>query len=817
MDALTTPVADAFSEVRRVLWVGVLSLVLSLSVVGCGDAESRQSEYLSRGIELYESGDYARAGVEFRNVLQIDPKNVESRYYLGLIAEQDENFEGAFTLFRAVAQLDETHVLSRLRIGQYLLLANQVERAKEQHTELLTLAPDDHEVQILGAGIALKEGNLDEAERLARAVLDADPESEGAVSILAGALSGKGEQDQAIDLVNQTLERLPDSDKLHRLSLQMLIAAQRHDEAAAKFRDIIERHPEDFTPRRDLAQFLLQRGETDAAIQVLREAIDDGVGGSDARLILATVRGRTEGVEAGITELREAIAAEPDINTYRFALAEVLFQTDQADEARDTLRAIIDRSGLEEDGLKARTSLARLELTNSNRDAAEALIKDVLAADPENSGARFVQGSVNLADGNIEAAISDLRTVLRGNPDNVEALRLLARAELAQGNDALATQTLTRLVDVAPEDAVALGMLASLQARQGDPELSLETLNQALEAEPDSPNLLAAKATLATGQGWEDRAEAAIAALRELPNQENLANLLLARLRFSQERFDEAFEAFETIRAAAPDSSSAISGSVESLHAAGETERALDHLAAIRVEQPENAFVASLQGDLFMRTGQPEAAKASYSEAKRLQPDVPQPYIGLAHAHRVLGAPDEAMATLEEGLAAIPESPLLLADLGGLLSEQSNYAEALNVFRTLVDLQPNNALAVNNYASLLASLEPDNTAELERAKELLDPFQRTESPYLLDTIGAVLLRLGDARQAQAFLERAIALNNDLVEAHFHLGQAHLMLGDAGGAVPHLETAVNAEKPFLGIEDARAALATAREKLAATQN
>lgn len=789
-------------------------LILSVGVFACGDAESRQEEYLSRAKELFEAGDYARAGVEFRNVLQIDPKNVESVYHLGLIAESQEDFETAFNHFRAVAQLDETHVQARLRIAQYLLLGGQLEQSRSGYEELLTLAPDDPEVRTLGAAIALREEDMDTAESMARAVLEADPAAEGAMSVLAGALSAKGQLDEAIDLTRRTLEKTPESGTLQQLLLRLLIQAGRNDEAVAAYRDVIAANPDAFPPRAEFARFLMAQDRRDEAIQVLREAIADQVGGSEARLMLSGLLRATQGVEAAVSELQAGIEAEPEAYAYRFALAELRFQAGQQDQARTALRGIIDRAGTGEDGLNARTALARLELSLDNRPAAEPLIAEVLEIDPENTGARFVQGSLNLADGRIEDAVSDLRVVLRGNPDNVDALRLLARAQLAQGDVSLATRTLDRLVRVAPRDAEALGQLASLQARQGDPVKALETLDRALGVDPESAQLLGAKASLSAAEGRWESAEDAITALGQLPDQGDAGRLLLARLRHQQGRYEDAFKDFEAFRADNPDAMVAVAGAVRALLAAEQAERALEYIEGLRAENAENAFLANLKGEVLARGGQWQAAADSFAEAIRLQPDAAPSYVGLANSQRRLGNADDAVVALRQGLEAVPDNPALLMELGSLLASLERNQEALDIFRALATQRPDNGLAVNNYASLLAALEPDNLEELRKAKELLDPFQRTSNPFVLDSIGAVMLRLGDARQAQAYLERALALEPSLPDAHFHLGLALLELDAPAAAAEHLEQALNADGGFLGKQEAEAALRRARESMPA---
>jgi tetratricopeptide (TPR) repeat protein len=810
MLARSTAAPAAKGVLRRLAVV----LVVTLGVFACGDAESRQQEYLSRAKELFEAGDYARAGVEFRNVLQIEPKHVESIYYLGLIAEEQEDFETAFKHFRVVSQLDETHVQARLRIAQYLLLGGQIEQSRSTYEELLTLAPDDLEVQTVGAAIALREEDLDTAESKARSVLEADPAAEGAMSVLAGAMTARGQLDEAIDLTRQTLEKVPDSDTLQQLLLRLLIQAGRNDEAVAAYRDVIAANPEEFPLRAQFARFLLTLDRQDEAVQVLREAIADQVGGTEARLSLSGLLRATQGVEAAVAELRAGIEAEPETHAYRFAMAELQFQADQPDEARADLDEIIDRAGTDEDGLNARTALARLELSLERRAAAETLIEEVLEVDPENAGARFLQGTLNLADGKIEDAVSDLRVVLRGNPDNVEALRLLAQAQLAQGDVSLATRTLDQLVRLAPRDAGALGQLASLQARQGDPGKALETLDRALGVAPKSASLLEAKASLSAAEGRWESAEDAITALGQLPDQGDTGRLLLARLRHQQGRYEDAFEGFEAFRADNPDAMVAVAGAVRALMADGQAERALEYIDGLRAENAENAFLTNLKGEVLAREEQWQDAADSFAEAIQLQPDAVPSYIGLADSQQRLGNPDDAVAALEQGLEAVSDNPTLLMELGSLLASLERNEDALDIFRALSTQQPENALAVNNYASLLAALEPDNLEELREAKALLDPFLRTSNPFVLDTIGALLLRLGDARQAQAYLERALALEPSLPDAHFHLGLALLELDAPAVAAEHLEQALNAEGGFLGKEEAEAALRRARESMPA---
>ena len=68
----------------------VVLFFVALIISGCGGAEQRKAKYLERGKDYLEQQNYDKAIVEFKNVLQIDPKTAVGYYYLGRIAEHDQ-------------------------------------------------------------------------------------------------------------------------------------------------------------------------------------------------------------------------------------------------------------------------------------------------------------------------------------------------------------------------------------------------------------------------------------------------------------------------------------------------------------------------------------------------------------------------------------------------------------------------------------------------------------------------------------------------------------------------------------------------------
>src|SRR4029453_19349747 len=81
-----------------------------------------------------------------------------------------------------------------------------------------------------------------------------------------------------------------------------------------------------------------------------------------------------------------------------------------------------------------------------------------------------------------------------------------------------------------------------------------------------------------------------------------------------------------------------------------------------------------------------------------------------------------------------------------------------------------------------------------------------DEPHINDTLGWIYCKKNMGSVAIPYLERSIKVDATDPAVHYHLGIAYLQAGDPGRARKSLETALGAKREFLGIADARAALA-----------
>ena len=104
---------------NRFFRIFLLALLLSI-LSACGGAEGRKAKYLERGKSQMEEEKFDKAQVEFRNVLQIDPKNAQAYYYLGQIAEKQRDLRQAFGYYSKAVELAPDNLDAQSKMGSLI-------------------------------------------------------------------------------------------------------------------------------------------------------------------------------------------------------------------------------------------------------------------------------------------------------------------------------------------------------------------------------------------------------------------------------------------------------------------------------------------------------------------------------------------------------------------------------------------------------------------------------------------------------------------------------------------------------------------------
>lgn len=215
-----------------------------------------------------------------------------------------------------------------------------------------------------------------------------------------------------------------------------------------------------------------------------------------------------------------------------------------------------------------------------------------------------------------------------------------------------------------------------------------------------------------------------------------------------------------------------------------------------RVLRTDSAKFAYWQQVLYLASvRQDNDSLVAYSErAVRNFPDEPMAYYFGGIGYAQLKKNDQAITFLKNAIARQSDRngnilSEMLVSLGDVYQEERRYSSSDSCYKAALDLQPNNATALNNYSYYL-SLRGENLDEAEKmsAKSLkLRPGEAT----FMDTYGWILYQQGKYKEAREYLSKAItASDGEDPTLWEHLGDVEYRLGNTDEALQHWEKAVS---------------------------
>jgi tetratricopeptide (TPR) repeat protein len=242
-------------------------------------------------------------------------------------------------------------------------------------------------------------------------------------------------------------------------------------------------------------------------------------------------------------------------------------------------------------------------------------------------------------------------------------------------------------------------------------------------------------------------------------------------------------------------------------HRSQEVDEAETLYRAILSKVPRHPTALHMLGVIELQRGNAEAAIGLINEAIAVQPGLPEPWVNLGNAMRVLNRPEEAIESYRQAIALKPDMILAHSQLAEVLMHLGRYeaaithlhsaiaidaasvpvrvalatalrqagrpAEAAQCWREAIALEPNRAESY--YAMGLQFGESGQWPEALRCHRRAADL-RPENPLFYCGQGAALIHLHDAEAAAAAFRKAADMTPNLKEAWSGLGWAERMLG-----------------------------------------
>ena len=747
----------------------VLLLFAVVLVAGCGGKEERKAKYLEKGKSYLHDRNYDKARIEFKNVLQIDPKTAEAHRYLGEVEEGQQNWRKAHGHYRKAIELNPELIgprvrLARLYLAEYTVLRNRKEEsgaanalslAKEQADEVLKRDPENLEALTIEATIWVDGGEKAKAIQQLEKVLAKDPGLRSAAALLSTLYEREGRKEEAESVLVRAIENSDNPVPLQRRLSQLYRNHKQNAKAEEVLRAIVRAHPDELGYRLSLASFLSQTDQIDKAEQVLRETIEAAPDDAQRYLLLTEFLAAKRGHDVATRELKAVIARRPDLVDLQFGLVRLYLATERRDEAQQVLEELIASQGTSPDGLKARLQLARLVATSDPQSPRlEKLIDEVLTENPADNDALMMRGRLAMLRKDYVAAINDFRSVLKDQPNSVRVLQLLASAHQAIGEKELARDMLARAIEAGPDNTASRLAMARLLGEDGDIDAALEQVDEILKRDAAQQKALEMKFELLARKGDMAGLEEVVRQMKEsAPDKEN-GYIGEVRLRMAQKNFKAALDILDRVLEKNPASIAALRAKIDVLAAQKKYREAVSVVDVLQKLQPDAMESYFLKGRLLQELGDAEGALAHYELALEKAPDNAQVLTTLIDLEsRQKGGKERAEKRLKAILAANPGHPLANSLLGRLYLEQKAYPEAEQAFLRQLEAAPGNDLV---YAQLAqARIGQD---DLEGAAQAYEQGLET----LRDNV-RLLAGLAGVRERQKNYEAAIGLYEKALE------------------------------------------------------
>lgn len=793
----------------RARWRGVLCVSVlagAVALAGCGGAQSRLASHMKRGQDYFDNGDFVHAGIEFRNALQIEPKDAKARLMVARAAEKQGRVTEAAALYQGIIDSDPDNVEARANLGRVFVFAGAPEQAAKVVEPGLAKHPDDVALLIVRSSVRTRQsddvGALADAERALRLA----PANDDAISLRAGLYAKAGDYSRATALLESAIQQAPSSIDLREVLAQLYRSDHQPAKAEEQLRKVIELKPQVMRHRTDLAAFYVDEHRLDDAQQVLEEAVKAAPKNDEAKLTLASFISSQRTRAQGEKVLRDFIQQQPDDYDLRFGLAELLQRTGGVKEARETYQEIIKRDAEGAKGLRARDRIAAMDLAAGRDDEARALADQVLSKAPRDNEALMVRGEVALRAGDVATAVTDFRAVLRDQPRAVPVQRLLARAYLANDNPALAEQTLRAAVEAVPHDTSLRIDLAQVLSRAGHADQAVALLETAVRDSPQDGLLRAELIRAYLTKGDFQTARTAAADLETLLPADAAGYYLSGLAAEGAKQLNDAERDYEKALSMQPQAFDILASLVRLRITRGELASAIEVARANVDSHPNNGFLLNILGECYLAQKNVPLAVTTLSRAIELAPSWWLTYRNLALAKLVSKDTSGAIAAYTAGIKAIPHESKLVTDLATLYEQQGQIDNAISTYQAWRQANPQVRMIANNLAMLLVTYKHDQHS-LDEARNLIADFATSSDGSLLDTYGWVHFKRAEYSEALPVLVRAVERAPDSKEIRYHLGMAEMRAGQHERARADLEAALSGPAKFRGSDEARTALAS----------
>ena len=710
--------------------------------------------WLSRASLLHTRGQLAEALEAYGKVIELDPRNTESRIArIGLLLDLRREGE---------ADADFKH-LDDIRPDDprvTYLKAVKLARAGDQEGSRLALARANSVLGAMGPNVvnrnaqlllvsgisAFSLGNFEGARGALTQYVLMSPTELGPRKVLGSVLLKQRDYRDAIKVLEDTVDNLDEDVDVLLMLAEAYEGAGKNQKAEAILQRASRLRQDDAAVATRLALNRVRTGETGRALAELSTIFVQHEHSPTAGLPLAVMYLQQNAFREAADVAAKLLEQQPMNPEYLNVQAIAEIGLGNFDAGRKNLQRILDK---DPENKGAQLNLAKLDVRAKQYAAARDRLKQMLAKDPNDPQLMLELGRVATAEGDLNDALRWGTEANRLAPDSFDAASYLIDRYLASGKKAEAVDLALEQSTRHRENLFVMNKQVEVMQVTGDTERARLILKQmsALAQADGSWLTRIARHHLANGS-LNDAAYVLDKAVQN--DDQNLeAQVMLAEVQLQKNNLDDV------------------------------TSRATMLVEAL----PEADVGHRLLGDVKQRQGDFAAAADHFRQAQTRNPGNAMNAVMLFGALVADERRDEAHAVLQAYLKEHPDNVDANVALAESHMRARDFVAAKAAFQTPLRVLPDHPMLLNNYANVLFELkDPEAVAVARRAYE-----KAPADPLVNDTLGWLLVNSKQAEEGLRFLRDARTRDSANPEIHYHMAVALNELGRRKEAVTELKS------------------------------
>lgn len=693
-------------------------------------------------------GDQAQARSLIDQAVKLAPNSVNAWVLLGDMERAQGKFTAADNAYTEVLKLNKDHWQALSNRALVRTLAGQFDLAKKDIFRAKKIAPNFYAIYYTEGVLELRQKNYAQAQQRLEKALSLNQNFVPGSYLLGIAHFQQQHWEQAEHMLGQVLKQLPGLEDAAILLGEVRL--RRGDTVGAQqvVAEALRRNPESARLLEIMGTAYLDEGRTEQGIAYLSKAVTINPALIDSHRKLAVGMLMQGQREKGVEQLEISL----DLEGNKQRNYSLLFFTHLGE--RDYAKAMDVATRMAKEYPKSPAPLnytGLVKLAQKDVAAAKAAFAQNLKAHPGDPVAARELAAMALREGKIDQAQSYYKQIIEHFPGNSQAKISLAELDLAQGKVEAAKQRLQKAVEQAPQDPLLRARLARLLTANGDPNAAIAVIQAGGTQVESSPLLVLAEAEAQIALKQFEVAARRLGQIKA--DAANVAHYqyLLGLAYGGQGKPREALQAFDLAIKSAP---KYFAAHVDRIHLLAAMGKGKEAQAALQVLEQEfgtsNPEVLGLKGWLALQQKRPQEAVAVFRQALQVAPGEKLTIL-LAQAQLAAGDQAGSMKTLEDWLKQHRDDVLVTYTLANVQLGLNKVTEAESGFKRVLELAPNNVVALNNLAWLQRKSNPSQALGYAEKAAQLAP----NAVPVKETLGVLLAEAGQIERAYPLLSEAV--------------------------------------------------------------